>query len=149
MPLPEYAALVATYSTLITGLLATANRDDLDARLGLRDIVLLGVATHKLSRFITKDKVTAPFRAPFAKFVKPDGAGEVEEEARGTGMQKAIGDLVTCPFCVSPWVALGLAAGLLAAPRATRFLCGILSITTAAHFLHHGYVALENRKEPK
>lgn len=149
MPLPEYAALVATYSALLTGLLATANRDDVDARLSVRDIMLLGVATHKLSRFITKDKVTAPFRAPFAKFVKSDGAGEVEEEARGTGLQKAIGDLATCPFCVSPWVALALTAGLVAAPRATRLLCGILSATTAAHFLHHGYVALENRKEPK
>ena len=66
---------------------------------------MLGIATHKLSRLITKDWVTSPFRAPFTKFKEADGVGEVTEEARGTGMQQAIGELVTCPWCVGPWVA--------------------------------------------
>ena len=147
LPLPEYAVLVATFSTLLTALLAHANH--FHSRLSVRDLVLLGVATHKLSRLIAKDKVAAPFRAPFAKFVKDDGAGEVEEDSRGAGMRKAIGDLITCPFCVSPWAALALAFGLVLAPRAGRMLCGIFSAVAAAHFLHHAYVALENRKEPK
>ena len=147
LPLPEYAALVAVFGTLLTALLAKAEGGG--GRLGVRDLVLLGVATHKLSRLIAKDKVIAPFRAPFAKFIKSDGAGEVEEEARGAGLQKAVGDLVTCPFCVSPWAALALASGLVLAPRAGRLLCGILSAIGGAHFLHHAYVALENRKEPE
>lgn len=110
---------------------------------------MLGISTHKLSRLVSKDRVTASFRAPFAKFIKDDGAGELEEEARGKGMQRAIGDLVTCPFCVSPWVALALMTALLLAPPVGRMLCSILTAVAISHFLHHGYVALENRKEPK
>ena len=148
MPLPQYAGLVAVFGTLAASLLAAENaRDDEPPPLGLGDLVLLGLATHKLSRLIAKDRVTAPFRAPFTKFVKDDGAGEVEEESRGEGMQKAVGDLGTCPFCVSPWVALGLTAGIRFAPRATRLFCGILSSVTASHFLHQAYVVLKEKNE--
>ena len=47
------------------------------------DVVLLRIATHKLSRVVAKDLVTSPFRAPFVRFETSAGAGEVEEEARG------------------------------------------------------------------
>ena len=145
-PLPQYAALVAIFGALSTALLAAENsRDAPPPRLGFGDLLLLGVATHKLSRLISKDRVTSPFRAPFAKFLKSAGAGEVEEEARGSGMQKAVGELVTCPFCVSPWAALGLIVALRVAPRAGRLLCGFLSSVTLAHLLHHGYAALKER----
>lgn len=147
-PLPQYAALVAVFGTLATALLAAENsRAAPPTRLSFGDFILLGVATHKLSRLISKDRVTSPFRAPFAKFVESAGAGEVEEEARGRGMQKAIGELVTCPFCVSPWAALALTSGLMIAPRATRLLCGLLSSVALSHFLHHAYIALEEQKE--
>jgi Protein of unknown function (DUF1360) len=148
MPLPQYAALVAAYGALIAGLIALEGKSGSARKIGFGQLVWLGISTHKLSRLVSKDRVTSPFRAPFATFVKSDGAGEVEEEARGSGMQRAIGDLVTCPFCVSPWVALALMAGWLLLPRATRIVCGILTSVALAHFLHHGYVALENRKEP-
>ena len=147
-PLPQYAALVAIFGALSTALLAAeSSRDAPPPRLSFGDLVLLGVATHKLSRLITKDRVTSPFRAPFAKFVKSAGAGEVEEEARGTGMQKAIGELVTCPFCMSPWAALPLIAALRIAPRAGRLVCGFFSSIALSHLLYHGYVALKERTE--
>ena len=148
MPLPQYAGLVAIFGTLATALLtAESTRDEKPDRIGLGDLVLLGLATHKLSRLITKDRVTAPFRAPFTKFVTDDGAGEVEEEARGEGMQKAVGELVTCPFCVSPWVAAGLTAGIRFAPRATRLLCSIMASVTASHFLHQAYALLKEKNK--
>jgi Protein of unknown function (DUF1360) len=40
-------------------------------------------------------------------FDKKLRTGEVPESSRGSGLQKAVGDLVTCPWCVGPWVALG------------------------------------------
>lgn len=148
MPLPQDAGLVTIFGTLAPTLLAAeSTRDDEPDRLGVGDRVLLGLATHKLSRLIAKDRVTAPFRAPFAKYGKDDGGGEVEEESRGEGMQKAVGDLDTCPFCMSPWVALGLTAGIRIAPRATRLLCGILSSVTASHFLHQAYVFLKEKNK--
>lgn len=42
-----------------------------------------------------KDPVTSPFRAPFAVYEESTGAGEVRETPRGTGMQKALGELFT------------------------------------------------------
>ena len=50
------------------------------------DIVLTGVATHKLSRLIAKDKIMAFVRAPFTEYQEPGGPAEVEERARGRGL---------------------------------------------------------------
>jgi len=46
------------------------------------------MATHKISRLITKDKVTAFVRAPFTRFQEAAGHGELEEEARGEGLRR-------------------------------------------------------------
>lgn len=84
-----------------------------DKKLSLTDIALLGIATHKLSRTVAKDRVTAPFREPFARYEKDGEPGEAEAESRGEGSQKTVGELVTCPYCMSPWVAAALTAGWL------------------------------------
>lgn len=50
-----------------------------------------------------------------------------EQEGRyagGRGAQKTIGELVTCPFCTSVWVATGFTAGMIFLPRATRLAMG-------------------------
>ena len=104
------------------------------------DLLLLGVATHKLARLITKDAVTSPLRAPFVRLKDSAGEGEVEEEPRGEGMQKALGDLVTCPYCIGVWIATPLWFGMLLAPRLTRFVAGVLVTVTGADFMHRVYV---------
>ena len=43
----------------------------------------------------------------------------MEEEVRGKGAQKAVGELITCPFCIDMWVATGLVAGRHAIELAT------------------------------
>ena len=50
---------------------------------------------------VAKDRVTAPLRAPFTRFEKSAGSGEVEEAARGSGLKGGIGELVSCPYCMS------------------------------------------------
>ena len=52
-------------------------------RYSLADVVLLGVATHKYSRVLTKDRVTSGLRAPFVRYRHDAGPSEVEEAARG------------------------------------------------------------------
>lgn len=143
-PLASYAILAGLYS-LWTGslLLAESRKPTGLSGLSANELLLLGVATHKLSRLIAKDRVISPLRAAFTRFDKSAGAGELEEDARGEGMQKAIGQLITCPFCMSPWVAAALATGWAVAPRATRIVCGMMAIVGVSHFLHHAYVALE------
>jgi len=61
------------------------------------DIVLLGFATHKISRVVAKDKVTSFLRAPFTRFQEDSGQGEVSEQPRGEGLRLAIGELLVCP----------------------------------------------------
>jgi hypothetical protein len=140
-PLAQYALLAGIYNAALAASLAAAGeKRALPERLSFSDIALLGIATHKLSRLITKDWVTSPFRAPFTKFKEADGAGEVSEEARGSGMQRAIGELVTCPWCVGPWVAGALGLGMAFAPKPTRLLTAIFTAVTASDFLHHAYV---------
>ena len=138
IPLKGYAALVGIYLGGTVALLAAAkNRSP--RRIRTRDIVLLGVATHKLTRIITKDWVTSPLRAPFTKYVRSLGGGEQSDTSRGSGMQRAVGDLLTCPWCTGPWVATSLIAGLVFQPRLTRMMTGMLAAVTISDYLHHAW----------
>jgi hypothetical protein len=89
---------------------------------GTSDVVRCAAATHKLSRLLTKDPVTSPLRAPFASYEGTSGPAELREEARGEGGRKTVGELVTCPFCASVWVATGFTAGLLFFPARPGWL---------------------------
>ena len=110
-------------------------------RFGFFDLALLGVATHKLSRLLAKDRVTGVLRAPFVNYIRSAGAGEVEEEPRGRGFQRGIGNLVSCPYCMGPWSAAALAFGFLFAPRISRFFAGVLASVAISDFLNRAYAA--------
>ena len=62
-------------------------------------------------------------------------------------MRRAVGALVTCPFCLAVWVATGLAFSLLYAPRATRFAASVLTVVAGADVLHLAYGALEQKTQ--
>jgi hypothetical protein len=128
-PLAGYVTVLGVYSATLglLGGVARARRVRLPASIGLGDTVLLCVGTHKASRLLAKDSVTSPLRAPFTRYQEPAGAGEVNEEVRGSGTRHAVGELLTCPFCLSVWVASGFTAGLVFAPRATRLVLTALT----------------------
>jgi hypothetical protein len=109
------------------------------------DVVLVGVATHKLSRLLAKSKATSFLRAPFTEFQKPSGTGEVDERPRGDGVRFAIGELLTCPYCLSQWIAAGLSTGLVLAPRATRLVAASYCAQTIADFLQLAFRACDDR----
>jgi hypothetical protein len=140
IPLKSYAALVTAFNVaLAMGLAAT--KDDLPERFSPLDLLLLGVATHKYSRIVTKDRVTSFLRAPFVRYEGEAGPSEVSEIPRGQGPQRAIGELINCPFCIGMWVASGLGVGFVAAPRVTRFLAGVGAALAVADFLHLAHAA--------
>ena len=142
--LAEYASLLAFFVVSVAAVTGIAlDQKRLPRRFGLLDLALLGIATHKLSRIIAKDRITSILRAPFVCYVGSAGAGEVEEEPRGHGIQRGIGHLISCPYCTAPWCATALAFGLIFAPRVTRFFAGILVSVTASDFLHRAYAKLE------
>jgi len=139
-----YAVLSGAY---LAGLLAFLWRwrERIPSELRPREVVLIGVATHKTTRLISKDKITTPLRAPFTEHQGSGAPGEVEEAPRGSGLRRAIGELLACPYCLGQWVATGFAAGLVAAPRVTRFLCGVMSALALSDFLQVAYRASEER----
>src|SRR5437763_4628610 len=133
--------MLAFYATAIAVLSGVAvERKAFPRRFGLLDLALLSLATHKLSRLVAKDRITGILRAPFVNYIKSAGAGEVEEEPRGHGIQRGIGTLISCPYCMGPWCAAALGFGFLFAPRIARFFAGILVSVTISDFLHRAYV---------
>jgi hypothetical protein len=141
-PLGQYAALAGVFLTGFGASLAAirATGKQLPERFSAGDVVLLGLATHKLSRLIAKDKVTSFARAPFTRFEENSGQGEVSEEPRGVGLQLAVGELLVCPYCLAQWVAGALVLSRLAAPRLTRVVASVYAAETMSDFLQLAYL---------
>ncbi len=148
-PLAGYAALMTLYNALFAAALVLTHRTGrkLPERFALVDVLLLAVATFRLSRLISKDSVTSVLRAPFTEFQEPAGSGEVNERPRGSGLRKAVGELLTCPFCIGQWVASALAFGMVFVPRFTRLVATIGTMVTLADWLHYGNELLKQKAE--
>jgi hypothetical protein len=145
-PIGGYAVLAGVFGAGLGGALLAARRSGRELPdLSTRDLVLTGVATHKLSRLLTKDKVTAFLRAPFTEFQESSGHGEVEERARGRGLRLAVGELLVCPYCLAQWVAGGFVVGHVFAPNVTRLLTGLWSAHAVADAAQLAYGAAEQR----
>lgn len=139
MPLQGYAALLGAYVAIFGPLFGLLSSRRNGPRASVADILLFGIATHKIGRIITKDWVTSPIRAPFTEYVESSGGGEVDERSRGEGLQRAVGDLLTCPWCIAPWVAGGLYSLFLSNPRAARLLAAGATSVAASDFLQHAF----------
>ena len=148
-PIGSYAVLMAGYVcvTLALVLVGRRRRARLPEGLGIRDLVLLATAVYRASRLITKDSVTAFARAPFTRFEEAAGEGEVNEEVTGHGPGHAIGELITCPFCTSVWLATFGTFGMIVFPRATRMICSALTAVAASDVMQFGHSLLDRLAE--
>ena len=70
---------------------------------------------------LTKDRVASVIRTPFVENQARACHGEVSGEPRGSGVRRAVGELLTCPHYLGQWIAAGLGVGMVAAPEVTRF----------------------------
>ena len=50
---------------------------------------------------------------------------------------------ITCPFCVSVWVATGLSIGMVFAPKLTRLVATTFTAVAASDFLQLAYASAE------
>ena len=147
-PLGGYAVLMGVYVAAVTaGVIGLRRRKRPLPDVRLFDIALVGLATHKVARRMSKDSVTSPLRAPFTRYEGVAGPAELKEGVRGRGLRKAIGELVSCPFCLSQWVSTGFTFGLVAAPRATRWTASVFASLALADFLQFAYAWAEQRAE--
>ncbi|MEA2137883.1 MAG: hypothetical protein QOG56_1033 [Solirubrobacteraceae bacterium] len=143
-PLAAYAGLAAAYVGLFGGGLAGAVRGghELPESVGAGEIALYGVATHRLSRLLSREKVARFARAPFTEV--EEGAdtppAELAEHPRdGHGLYRAVGELLSCTMCLDQWIAGGFVVGHVWAPRATRLAASALAIKSVADALHLTY----------
>jgi len=147
-PLVGYAGLMTAYA-VGAGALAAAVRRKGAAAIGLTDFALITIATQRASRTLAKDAVASPLRAPVTRYEGQGLPSEVNEEVKPSAhgparqIQHAIGELVTCPFCLGQWVATGLVGSQLLAPRFTRAVTCTLAAATGANALQFAYAALE------
>src|SRR5262249_42711525 len=146
-PLGGYTAVIATYGACVAGAsaLVWARRRALPDRPAAYDLALVALATAKAARLVTRDPVTSPLRAPFTRFEDPAGPAELNEAPRGRGLQHSIGELVSCPFCASQWIATGFAFGLLLAPGLTRQVTGTFAALEVADLLQFGRAIAEHK----
>ena len=145
-PLGAYSVLLALYlaTVVVLGFLC---RRRLPVRVAPADLLLGAAATFITTRTITKDAITSPLRMAFTRFEGPAGPAELHEEVRATGWRHAVGELLTCPFCLSQWTATTLVAGLVLAPRPTRALMSIMAVVGASDFLQLAYAAAQRAAE--
>ena len=134
-PLSEYAAITAAFGGVLGGFLLLAH-PRLPERVGFGDVVRIALASYKLGRLVAKDEVTTWVRAPVTK-------DEEATEPKPRGAKRALGELVTCPYCIGLWIASGLTYSLVLFPRETRLVTTIFSGQAVADFLNAAFVKLQ------
>ena len=112
-PFAAYAAFATVFNGALAGAVVAAKRSgrDLPERVEVQDLVLIGAASHKLSRLVAKKKITSFVRAPFTELQGKGGPAELEEKARGRGLRRAVGELLICPYCLGLWASGAFHAG--------------------------------------
>lgn len=103
--------------------------------LGLADFGLTAAAAHKLAQIITKERVTMALRSPFTWQRDEGRTGKRKEVPKEHGLHRAIGELLTCPYCLAPWISTALVAGHIFAPVPTRVVTTIFALTAAADLM--------------
>ncbi|MBT2385084.1 DUF1360 domain-containing protein [Streptomyces sp. ISL-11] len=139
-----YAVLLGGYTAFVAAAaVAARRRGTAPSRPEFTDLALLAVATFRVSRTLTKDPILAPLRAPFTTYQSPAGPGEVMEAPRAGMLRHAIGELLTCPFCMTQWTGTAGLACLAFFPEPTRWVTSGLSAVAAADALQLGYAQLQ------
>jgi hypothetical protein len=146
-PLAGDLGAMGVYVGLVSAAAAAvrASGRELPERIPVGDALLLTIATFRLARRIAKDPVTAPLRAPFTRFEGASGHAEVAEEVREHGgVKHAVGELVTCPFCLAQWVGTGFVLGYVTAPKATRLAALTMTMVAGSDVLQFLYDGIQN-----
>lgn len=111
-------------------------------RLGPLDLVLLGLTTYRVGHLVAYERIADPIREPFAERTPdPEGDGETIVP-KGSGVQRALGELLSCPICVGTWAATALVYGLHLLPRPTRAFMAIMTATGIAQIVNTAVKAL-------
>lgn len=100
------------------------------------DLLLLGFAAFRLGRLMAYDLITEPLRSPVAHTVPDESGAGDNVEARGFGVQRALGQLISCPICAGTWIAALLVYGLYLLPGTTRLFLMIFAAIGLAELIN-------------
>lgn len=141
-----YATLLSGYAALTGVVVWAIRRRRLRIQeLGPLELVSYGLATQHLARLITKDAITSVVRSPFTRYQESAGEGEVNEEVVGRGLRHALGELISCPFCIGQWVATGLVAGRVALPQMTTAIVSVSAVARVSDYLQLLYATAREK----
>jgi len=126
---------LSTFAAFVTGV--SRKKGDLAKReVKPFDLFMLIFATFRLGRLVAFDQVMEPVRASITKTVPDEsGAGDTVV-ARGQGVRKSFGQLVSCPICAGTWIASGLVYALQLFPHPTRIFLSMISAVGGAELLN-------------
>jgi hypothetical protein len=150
-PLAGDLGAMSVYVGLVSAAVAAvrASGRELPEKIPAGDALLMTVATFRLARRIAKDPVTSPIRAPFTRFEGQSGHAEVAEEVREHGgVKHAVGELLTCPFCLAQWVGTGFVLGYVTAPKATRLAALTMTMVAGSDVLQFAYDTIQSGSMP-
>ncbi|EMA6345037.1 DUF1360 domain-containing protein [Bacillus cytotoxicus] len=97
--------------------------------------IIFAFAAFRLTRLIVYDKITAFLRAPFIEeleITEPDGSVSTYTKVRGKGLQKWIGELLSCHWCTGIWVSAFLICLYVLFPHVAEIVLCILGIAGLA-----------------
>ncbi len=140
----SYSALMGIFSLIFALflLLSRLTGRPIPERIEARDIALLGMAAHKMSMVGSQDAIMSPLRAPVTEIQEKESPKKVDEQPRGEGLRRSIGELLTCKFCLGVWLASFLTYGLVLVPRLTRLIAALFAVVTVSDYLHQSYKIL-------
>jgi Protein of unknown function (DUF1360) len=139
-----YLSLLSLYGGAVAAAALVGHRRgrEMPHQYGVQDLVIGALATHKFTRLVAKDGVTTPMRAPFTHFEENAGSAEVNESPREGHLTHVPGEVLSCPFCLAPWVATAYVAGLALSPDLARAWASAFAVVAGSDWLQQGYSRL-------
>jgi hypothetical protein len=129
----DYFALNAVYGALLVGVVAGTRRRARGAPIEQRELIPIAMATFALAKVVAREKIGTWMRDPFVEI--EDG----ESRPRGTHLQRAVGELVTCTRCVGAWSAMTVVGLRMVDPPAGRTVTNVLAASAANDWLQAGF----------
>ena len=145
---PSYGPVLAVYLAFVGAVALTvrAVTGGRPPQPSAGDLVMIGAAVFKVSRIVTEEKVLQPVREPFVseETTTPQPVAENTRPRRTAGVRRAIGELLTCPFCLSVWIATAFTGLFAMAPRVARLVSGGLTTVVISDVGQCLYTKLRN-----
>ena len=94
------------------------------------ELVIDALAVHRLTRMVIEDRV--PFGWIRSSIVK---RAYERQDHDGSQAQPYVVELLSCPWCMSIWVAFGVAVARRGAPRVWRPLAQVLAASSVTGLL--------------